>query len=239
MPSTHKKTPPTALKKKTTASARAKVNLTKGSKKKQNMNQNDGSYLGESTATGNNHVTIQAEARMPASQLHTEQKDSQILTLLHDLKASNDALTHRLDRLERNFSVNSTPMNSPLPDNNTQGLPCSGYIGPTPWTAPAPESQLGLGRRPEAVVGVTLQGVRGSRPSDHANETHNRDQMSGQVLPVPTMDQIRRDTGISTAVSQCWLSMICRHVLRPYKVRDCKRNRDDITQRTRPRLLLN
>ena len=66
------------MKKKTMASARAKVNLTKGSKKKKNVNQNDGSYLGESLATGSNHVTIQTDTRTPGSQLHTGQRDSQI-----------------------------------------------------------------------------------------------------------------------------------------------------------------
>ena len=56
MPSTHKKTPPTAMQKKTMASARAKVNLTKKSKKKQQLNCNGGSCLDESSATGSNHV---------------------------------------------------------------------------------------------------------------------------------------------------------------------------------------
>ena len=44
MPSSHKKSPPTALKKKTMASAQAKVSLTKNKRKKATL-QNDGSYL--------------------------------------------------------------------------------------------------------------------------------------------------------------------------------------------------
>ena len=66
---------------KTMASARAKVNLMKGSKKNNNVNQNDESYLGDSLATGSNHVTIQTDTRTSGSQLHTGQRDSQILTL--------------------------------------------------------------------------------------------------------------------------------------------------------------
>ena len=70
-------------------------------------------------------------------------------------------------------------------------------MGPTSCTAPVSELHLGVGRRPEAVVGVPSQGIRGARSSELTNEVHSSEQMGGRALPIPTMDQIRRDTGIS------------------------------------------
>ena len=80
-----KKPPPTALKKKTTVSARAKVDVAKISKKKQHLNINDGPYLGESPTVGGGHVTLQGNVRTSVPQSHDSQANQQILTLLQDL----------------------------------------------------------------------------------------------------------------------------------------------------------
>ena len=199
MSSTHKKTPPTGMKKKTTASARAKVNLTNGSRKK-HVNQNDGSYLGESSAVGSNQAVIQTKTRTPATQVQASQANGQILALLQDLKASNDTLTSRIDRLERNSSVSSTPVTSPQANNN--GLPRSGYTAPTSWAVSATELQQGLDRRAELASNIMSQETRNITSARSSDRAFNVGQMNIQATSVPSISQVRGDPGIAMAVSQ-------------------------------------
>ena len=59
------------------------------------------------------------------------------------LKASNDTLSHRIERLERNFSVSSTPLASPQMGNKVSDLPQRGYVAPHMAIAPPQEPQQG------------------------------------------------------------------------------------------------
>ena len=200
MPSTHKRTPPTALKKKTTASARSKVDMTKKPRKKQNLHHNDGSYVGESAATASSRVSIQEKGHTPISQSHNGQTNQQILELLQDLKASNDTLSHRIDRLEKNSSVDSTPVTSPQGNIRSQDLPRMGYMAVNSWAIPAQDQQLGPSGGADSGTDVARQLYNNGRFSQNTVGGHGKGQNMSQA-PVPPIEQMRRDAGISAAVS--------------------------------------
>ena len=189
------------MEKKTTASARTKVDVTKRSKKKQHLNINDGSYLGESSTVGGGHVTLQGNARTSVPQSHESQANQQILTLLQNLKGSNDTLSHRIDRLERNSSVSSTPIAHTRTQDRVSDLPVNGYVGPTTLTALSQGNQV----RADGMVDTSVNMVPGpsvEKLPRNAEGNQGGAHVTIQTMTIPSMEQIRRDAGISTAVSQ-------------------------------------
>ena len=116
MPSTKKKSPASAAKKKSLASTKAK-NSVKKSTKKNSTSKNDGSYLqvAPTHASPQKPVsTVDNLSMCPQSEEGLSASTGQaILEMLHKLDASNQALTKRMDSLERQGSVSSTPVGSP------------------------------------------------------------------------------------------------------------------------------
>ena len=104
MPSTKKKTPAANLKKKVTASARARTSVRKPKKP---SNELHGSYIqpvSTVTATVNDTVTS------TNPQIGISSSNDAILSLLQDMNRSNQDIVRRIDALERQQSTNSTPI---------------------------------------------------------------------------------------------------------------------------------
>ena len=105
MPSHHKKSPATEGKRKTRASDKARTSPRKNKK----ASINDGSYLQlhvQQQPTLST-VTSDPQSTIPAS------TGQAILEMLNKLDASNQELSKRMDRFERNGSISSTPLTSP------------------------------------------------------------------------------------------------------------------------------
>ena len=110
MPSSKKKSPATEGKRKTRASDKAHTSIKKPVNRKKTVSvDNDGSYL-----------QVQASSKVPVStippsdQSHISASTEQtILTMLQQIDASNKELSRRMDTLERNGSLSSTPRTSP------------------------------------------------------------------------------------------------------------------------------
>ena len=97
----NKKTPVTNIKKRTTASARARIST---KRMKKSVPNSDGSYIQEQPGT--NVSTVKQHQSAPTSvNTHNEA----ILTLLQRLDESNKALRTRMDRMEQR-SFNSTKL---------------------------------------------------------------------------------------------------------------------------------
>ena len=104
MPSTKKKTPAANLRKKVTASARARTSVRKTKKVSSELH---GSYIqpvSTVTATANDTVTATSTQLAPSS------TNDAILSLLQDMNRSNQQIVKRIDILERQQSANSTPI---------------------------------------------------------------------------------------------------------------------------------
>ena len=104
MPSTRKKTPAANLKKKVTASARARVSVRKAKKASSELH---GSYIepvSTVTATVNDTVTTSNDRIA-----HSSSNDA-ILSLLQDMNRSNQDRVRRIDPLEHQQSANSSPI---------------------------------------------------------------------------------------------------------------------------------
>ena len=108
MPSYRKKSPATEGKRKTRASDKART-FPRKSKKSKSASLNDGSYLQLSEPQQASVSTVASTAQ-PHISASTGQA---ILDMLNKLDASNQELTRRMDRFERNGSVSSTPLTSP------------------------------------------------------------------------------------------------------------------------------
>ena len=104
MPSTKKKTPAANLRKKVTASARARTSVRKTKKASSELH---GSYIqpvSTVTATANDTVTATSTQIAPSS------TNDAILSLLQDMNRSNQEIVKRIDILERQQSANLTPI---------------------------------------------------------------------------------------------------------------------------------
>ena len=104
MPSTNKKTPVANLRKKVTASARARTSVRKSKKPSSELH---GSYIqpvSTVTATVNDTVTTTNPQTAPSS------SNDAILSLLQEMNRSNQDIVRRIDALERQQSANSTPI---------------------------------------------------------------------------------------------------------------------------------
>ena len=108
MPSYHKKSPATEGKRKTRASDKARTSPRKN-KKSKSASLNNGSYLQipDQQQASVSTFTSTAQPQISASTGHV------ILDMLNKQHASNQELTRKMDRFERNGSVSSTPLTSP------------------------------------------------------------------------------------------------------------------------------
>ena len=98
MPSTKKKTPAANLKKKATASARARVSVRKAKKVSSELY---GSYIQPVS-------TVTATVTTTNDQISHSSSNDAILSLLQDMNKSNQDLVRQIDALERQKSANST-----------------------------------------------------------------------------------------------------------------------------------
>ena len=119
MPSTRKKSPASAAKKKTPASTKNKNSVKKPGKKSKAIIVNDGSYLQNNNIEG---ISLQAGVSTVTDNNTMQQSDQQttlmstnqaILAMLQKLDASNQVLTRRIDDMERQGAISSTPLASP------------------------------------------------------------------------------------------------------------------------------
>ena len=117
MPSTRKKSPSEA-KKKSLMSTKGKTSVKKNTKKTKVTEVNDGSYLQSQGAVGHSStqgsVSTVSNASGNSIQGETSVSTNQaILSMLQKINASNQALTKRMDELERQNTIRSTPVASP------------------------------------------------------------------------------------------------------------------------------
>ena len=114
------------IKTKTIAFARARVTFSKVGKKCIDISKNYGSYL---TATHSDVVSSASDTKsntqVPLPQ--EDQTNQQILILLQDLPASNRELAVRMDRMEQNATMNSTPVTSTQGPNHSNNPSCISY----------------------------------------------------------------------------------------------------------------
>ena len=119
MPSTRKKSPASAAKKKTPVSTKNKNSVKKSGKKKTVITVNDGSYLqsnnmeGVSSQIGISTVTGNATSHQCNQETTSASINQAILAMLQKLDASNQALAERMDVFDCQAAVSSTPLSSP------------------------------------------------------------------------------------------------------------------------------
>ena len=116
MPSSKKKSPTSSAKKKTLSTAKAKSSVKKPTKKNNATTKNDGSYLQGAPQLSSQEVVSTASnitTQDPTQGDFSQSTGQAILQMLHKLDASNQSLTKRMDSLERQNSISSTPIGSP------------------------------------------------------------------------------------------------------------------------------
>ena len=116
MPSSKKKSPASSAKKKTLSTVKAKSSVKKLTKKNNATTKNDGSYLQGAPQLSSQEVVSTASnitTQDPTQGDFSQSTGQAILQMLHKLDASNQSLTKRMDSLERQNSISSTPIGSP------------------------------------------------------------------------------------------------------------------------------
>ena len=101
MSSTKKKTPVTNARKKVTASAHARISVTRTKNSESDIN---GSYI----QSGASKVVSNVQLSHPTQ---PDPMNQAILSMLQNMEASNKLLADRLDKVEQNRSFTSTPLN--------------------------------------------------------------------------------------------------------------------------------
>ena len=183
MPSTRKKSPATEGKKKTRASDKSRSSIKKpNSKKKAVSVENDGSYIQHQASH-----SVPVSTRPPSNHNSISASTGQaILTMLSQIDASNKELSNRMDKLEWNGSMNSTPLTSPTLNHRS-----SSVAVPQPMMPPPPSQHTMAGG--STVGNSTLPGPSRQQPLHSAI---NRDAV------VPGVDVLRSIPSISSAVTQ-------------------------------------
>ena len=201
MPSTRKKTPAANLKKKVTASARARVSVRKAKKASSELH---GSYIepvSTVTATVNDTVTTSKDRIA-----HSSSNDA-ILSLLQDMNRSNQDLVRRIDPLEHQQSANSTPIvmrsqsqvHSHLASFTTDSI-----------SDPTQGHQAGL-QGPQTIVKDTSEPRDSITTEYHPPASHQpqvtatntfQHQNTCRHAVVPSLDALRSNPTLSQAVSQ-------------------------------------
>ena len=183
MPSTRKKSPATEGKKKTRASDKSRSSIKKpNSKKKAVSVENDGSYIQHQASH-----SVPVSTRPPSNHNSISASTGQaILTMLSQIDASNKELSNRMDKLEWNGSMNSTPLTSPTLNHRS-----SSVAVPQPMMPPPPSQHTMAGG--STVGNSTLPGPSRQQPLHSAI---NRDAV------VPGVDVLMSIPSISSAVTQ-------------------------------------
>ena len=207
MPSTKKKSPSEAKKKSlASTSTKAKSSIKKSTKKNKNVDANDGSYL------QGQEVMAQSSAHKGASTVSTSSDNTvhegasasvnqAILSMLHKIDASNQALTRRMDDLERHNTISSTPAVSPT----SQYHRASHIAGIRQDTVNRPLTQASAGTS-QAILG-TCPSVMNSVPvavNASAQGMPNGAKEMSQIAKdsmAPMLEVMRSIPSISTAVS--------------------------------------
>ena len=181
-----KKSPATEGKRKTRASEKAKTSPRK-SKKSKSASLNDGSYL-QIPDQQQVPVSTVASTAQPQISASTGQV---ILDMLNKLDASNQELTRRMDRFERNGSVSSTPLTSPTipPVNPTHASGAQQVVVPPHL----PQQSIHNGT---TTVNTGRHAFGTVQPQPPAVPCDTRDAVA------PKVDVLRSIPSISTAVSQ-------------------------------------
>ena len=185
MPGNRKKSPATEGKRKTRASDKARSTPRK-SKKQKSASFNDGSYLQSSGQQP--PVSTADSSTQPLLSATTGQA---ILDMLSKLDASNQELSRRMDRFERNGSISSTPLTSPTIQPVNRGPRATSshqaaLIHPTHQNIPAQLATAGADSH-----GTTTEGKRPPLSVSDARDA-----------VAPKVDALRSIPSISTAVSQ-------------------------------------
>ena len=208
MPSTKKKSPSEAKKKSlASTSTKAKSSVKKSTKKNKNVDANDGSYLqgqevipqssahkGVSTASTSSDNTVHEGASASVNQA--------ILSMLHKIDASNQALTRRMDDLEHHNTISSKPTTSPT----SQHHGASHIAGIRQDTINRPLTQASAGTS-QAILG-TCPSVMNSGPvavnasaQGRSGGAKEMNQIAKDAM-APKLEVMRSISSISTAVSQ-------------------------------------
>ena len=182
MPRNHKKSPATEGKRKTRASDKARSTPRK-SKKQKSASFNDGSYLQSSVQQP--PVSTAVSSTQPLLSASTGQA---ILDMLNKLDASNQELSRRMDRFERNGSISST---SPTIQSVNHGP----RVATSHHTATTHPLQQNIPVKPVG-VGTDSHGITAEsrRPPTSSND--------GRDAVAPKVDALSAIPSISTAVSQ-------------------------------------
>ena len=185
MPSTRKKSPATEGKRKTRASDKVRSSMKKASSKKKSVSvENDGSYL-QPQASDSVPVSTLSTSEQPSISASTGQA---ILTMLSQIDASNKELSKRIDQLERNGRMRSTPLTSPTLNY------CSSSVA-------VPQSVMPQLLSQHTVAGVSTVGKGDSVPPRPVRQqpAHNTITRDAVVLGV---DVLRSIPSISSVVTQ-------------------------------------
>ena len=198
MSSANKKTPVTNVRKKVTASARAKTSVRKPRVK---ATAHNGSYLQHPVSTED----IIVKDTVISSTAPKDTNDV-ILTLLQEMNKANKDIVHRIDALERQQSVNSTPL--------TGKQQSRVHIDSNPVTAMATSVAPQISRSTSAnyMLGHNLTTGR----ADHMGADNNQE-IPHPLLPdsmrtveqnvhhdsvVPSLESLRQNSTLSQAVSR-------------------------------------
>ena len=186
MPSHHKKSPATEGKRKTRASDKARTSPRKNKKAKPSS-INDGSYL---QLQVQQQITVSTVTSDPQSTIPAS-TGQVILEMLNKLDASNQELSKRMDRFERNDSISSTPLTSPTipPANHSHRI--SGHQP----VIPVQHTQHSITGR---LITTSMEG-RGITTDNHRPVLATNEARDA-IAPRP--DALRSIPSISTAVSQ-------------------------------------
>ena len=208
MPSTRKKSPTSAAKKKTLTSTKNKNSVKKPAKKNKSMAVNDGSYLQSQSIEGLSSQGAVSTAANVATSQHSNHEESvastnqAILTMLQKLDASNQVLSKRMDDLERQGAVSSTPMALPT-SQRPEGLHAVLHQqGRVSGSATQASSVITQG------VPVVNSGMAGNAPTMLTALPQNAGRSSGNQgneakdAVAPKLEVMRSIPSISSAVSQ-------------------------------------
>ena len=185
MPGNLKKSPATEGKRKTRASDKARSTPRK-SKKQKSASFNDGSYLQSSVQQP--PVSTAVSSTQPLLSAST---GPAILDMLNKLDASNQELSRRMDRFERNGSISSTLLTSPTIQSVNHGP----RVAISHHTATTHPLQQNIPVKP-AVVGTDSHGITAESRQPPTSSNDGRDAVA------PKVDALRAIPSISTAVSQ-------------------------------------
>ena len=198
MSSVSKKTPATNVRKKVTASARAKTSVRKSRTK---PTAHNGSYLQQTVSTED----ISVRDTVASSSAPKDTNDA-ILTLLQEMSKANKDIVHRIDALERQQAVNSTPL--------------VGKQQPRVHIDPNPAPTMATSLAPQRCRSTNENHTLGQNPmigrADHMG-TDSDQEIPHPLLPdslrtseqnphhdsvVPSLESLRQNATLSQAVSR-------------------------------------